>query len=119
MAHGFLPEGWEELKNYRFSVPFLGKLFEIFSRSPENLSQTYLERYLDRSDIEKLAEQPSLVPLEDYIWPLKRIYLQNEYRIHTENAQKLLLTDPAQAKEEQLLCVKLNKEIIALGRIRH
>lgn len=125
LAHGFLPEGWETLKNYRFSVPFLGKLFEIFSQDPKNISQTYLERHLDRNDIEKLAElqmeeeQTSLVPLEDYIWPLKRIYLQNEYRIHTENAQKLLLTDPAQAKEEQLLCVKLNKEIIALGRMNH
>lgn len=123
LSHGFLPHGWEALQDYRFSVPFLGELFTIFSKNPDNISQDYLEAQLQRGDIEKLAklqmeeEQPSLVPLEDYIWPMKRIYLQNEYRLHTAKAQELLLTNPEQAKEEQLLCVKINKEIIALGEM--
>ncbi len=60
--------------------------------------------------------EAGMVPKEEYIWPLKKIYLQKEYRLHTAKVQELMNTDPEEAKKEQLLCIQLTKEIMALGR---
>ena len=46
--------------------------------------------------------------------PLRRIFLQDEYRKHTENVQTLMRSDPELAKKEQLICIQLSKEIISL-----
>ena len=79
-----------------------------------------IEAGLTREEIEKLAalhmneEQTGLVPREEYILPLRRIFLQDEYRKHTENVQTLMRSDPELAKKEQLICIQLSKEIISL-----
>lgn len=55
---------------------------------------------LPREDISRLAklrmegDQPGSVPKEEYIWPMKKIYLQEEYRVHTQKVQELMSTDP-------------------------
>lgn len=75
---------------------------------------------LPREDISRLAklrmegDQPGLVPKEEYIWPMKKIYLQEEYRVHTQKVQELMSTDPEKAREEQLICIQISKEIMAL-----
>ena len=59
-------------------------------------------------------EQTGLVPREEYILPLRRIFLQDEYRKHTENVQTLLRADPELANKEQLICIQLSKDIMSL-----
>ena len=120
-----LPEGLEELGSYKFADDFYGRLFEICKEIGANgapITEEAVEGRLSREDVEKLGrllmdgDQPGSIPKEEYIWPMKKIYLQEEYRIHTQRAQELLMSDPEKAKEEQLLCIRLSKEILALGR---
>ena len=120
-----LPEGVEELENYWFSDDFHSRLFDVFrdlAAAGAPITREGVEGKLGREDIEKLArllmdgEQPGSIPKEEYIWPMKKIYLQEEYRIHTQKAQELLDKDPQKAKEEQLLCIRLSREILNLGK---
>ncbi len=123
IRYQMLPEGWEELKNYAFIEPFHQRLFAaISSLEGADITQEAIEEQLPRDDIPLLAAllmeegEAGMVPKEEYIWPLKKIYLQKEYRLHTAKVQELMNTDPEEAKKEQLLCIQLTKEIMALGR---
>lgn len=123
LVYHMLPEGWEELSHYQFADPFYGRLFSLLKEIHEKgkpLTAETVEGMLPREDIGLLArlrmngEQPGSVPKEEYIWPMKKIYLQEEYRIHTQKAQELMNSDPQKAREEQLLCIQLSREILAL-----
>lgn len=115
------PSEAEELDSYRFCDPFNQKLYDLlksFNGQPFTIGM--IEAGLTREEIEKLAalhmneEQTGLVPREEYILPLRRIFLQDEYRKHTENVQTLMRSDPELAKKEQLICIQLSKEIMSL-----
>mgnify|MGYP005904770001 CR=1 FL=1 len=123
LTYHTLPEGWEDLQQYRFADDFYGRLFNILRKLQEEggpATAEAVQSRLEREDIEKLAklqmgaDSAGAVPREEYIWPMKKIYLQEEYKIHTERAQALLSSDPEKAREEQLLCIRLSKEILAL-----
>ncbi|WP_288264991.1 DNA primase [uncultured Dialister sp.] len=123
LIYHMLPEGYEELNRYQFADEFHGRLFALLEEMKAKnmpLTEEAVEGQLPREDISRLAklrmegEQPGSVPREEYIWPMKKIYLQEEYRIHTKKAQELISSDPAKAREEQLLCIQLSKEILAL-----
>ena len=45
-----------------------------------------------------------------------KMHLQKEYRLHTEKVQSLMTSDPEEARKEQMICIRLSKEIMALGR---
>lgn len=115
------PSEAEELDSYQFCDPFNQKLYDLlksFNGQPFTIGM--IEAGLTREEIEKLAalhmneEQTGLVPREEYILPLRRIFLQDEYRKHTENVQTLMRSDPELAKKEQLICIQLSKEIMSL-----
>ena len=123
LIYHMLPDGYEELDRYQFANEFHGRLFALLKDMKAKnmpLTEEAVEGQLPREDISRLAklrmegEQPGSVPREEYIWPMKKIYLQEEYRIHTKKAQELISSDPAKAREEQLLCIQLSKEILAL-----
>ena len=117
-----LPEGWELLKNYPFTSPFRQRLFDAMKSMEGEITEQAVEGKLLREDIPLLAElamegdPPGSVPQEEYIWPLMKMYLQKEYRIHTEKVQSLMTSDPEEARKEQMICIRLSKEIMALGR---
>lgn len=123
LIYHMLPEGYTELDRYQFADEFHGRLFALLKDMKAKnmpLTEEAVEGQLPREDISRLAklrmegEQPGSVPREEYIWPMKKIYLQEEYRIHTKKAQELISSDPVKAREEQLLCIQLSKEILAL-----
>ena len=123
LRYHLLPEGWEELKTYPFEDPFHQRLFDSFcALEGTEITQVAVEEKLSREDIPLLAallmdeEQVGMVPREEYIWPLKKIYLQREYRLHTQKVQELMNTDQEEAKKEQLICIQLTREIMALGK---
>ena len=73
---------------------------------------------MEHEDMEYLA--PLLVkegriaisPWEEYIRPLVILTLQKEYRVHTEKAAEMLRQGKKQeAAKEQLLCLKINRQI--------
>lgn len=118
-----LPEGWRLLKKYEFSDNFNKMLFEILENLNEkSISMSEVEKLLPREYVSKLAElimdseNVGVLPMEEYIRPLKKIYLQKEYRIHTQRAAELLETNPQEARKEQLICMKLNEEIRDLSK---
>ena len=121
LRYHMMPEGWEELQTYEFIDDFHQELFLILSTMEGEITQEAVERLLPREEIPKLAalvmngEQPGSVPKEEYIWPLKKMYLQKEYRLHTQKVQELMDTDPEAAKQEQMLCIQLSREIVKLG----
>lgn len=126
IVHQSLPDGWELLNDYRFVDEFYGRLFGILknlSESGNPLSDKLIEEKLSSEDIIHFARlrmesgQLGTIPKEEYILPMKRIYLQDEYRLHTKRAQELMITDPNKAREEQLLCIKLSREIMTLGKV--
>lgn len=123
LIYQMLPDGWEELSNYRFADEFHGRLFSLMKEMKEKqlpLTAEAVEGMLPREDISRLAklrmegDQPGSVPKEEYIWPMKKIYLQEEYRVHTQKVQELMNRDPEKAREEQLICIQISKEIMAL-----
>lgn len=122
LIHKKLPQGAEILNDYKFVDDFHGKLFHILVQLSSTFTENDIEEKLEREEISKLAtlemnmEQPSMAPMEDYIWPLKKIHLQNEYLIHTNLVQEYMDKDPEKAKEEQLKCMQIYKEIINLGK---
>lgn len=122
--HSF-PEGWEELDDYHFADDFHEKVADILrelSRKGISFSDGAIEENLAEEDISRFAElrmkedEHGLVPKEEYIIPMKKIFLQEEYRMHTKRAQELMVTDPEKARDEQLLCIRLSREIMALGK---
>lgn len=124
LTYHVLPEGWEELETYQFADDFHERLFNICKGLHKDgiaLTAEQIENKLPREDIARLAkiqmkeETPGTVPKEEYILPMKKIYLQEEYRIHTKRAQELLSSDPEKAREEQLLCIRISKDIMMLG----
>lgn len=122
LRYHMLPEGWELLKNYPFTSPFRQRLFDAMKSMEGEITEQAVEGKLLREDIPLLAElamegdPPGSVPQEEYIWPLMKMYLQKEYRLHTEKVQSLITSDPEEARKEQMICIRLSKEIMALGR---
>lgn len=122
LRYHMLPEGWELLKNYPFTSPFRQRLFDVMKSMEGEITEQAVEGKLLREDIPLLAElamegdPPGSVPQEEYIWPLMKMYLQKEYRLHTEKVQSLMTSDPEEARKEQMICIRLSKEIMALGR---
>ena len=116
-----MPMGWEEMKSYSFIEPFHQTVFNIMVTLGNHITEERVESQLPREDVARLAamsmggDPPGAVPLEEYIWPLKKMYLQKEYRIHTEKVQQLMDTHPEEARKEQLICIKLSQEIMKLG----
>ncbi|MDK8253623.1 MAG: DNA primase [Dialister micraerophilus] len=118
-----LPEGWELLKKYEFADDFHKELFRILEKLSEtNITEKETEKLLPREYVPRLAEllmnsnSVGNLPMEEYIRPLKKVYLQREYRVHTQRVAELLETDPQKAREEQLICIKLSEEIRNLSK---
>ncbi len=123
LRYHLLPEGFEELKTYPFADPFHQRLYDaIAAMEGVEITQDALEEKLPREDIPLLAslsmdeDEVGMVPKEEYIWPLQKIYLQKEYRLHTQKVQELMTSDPEAAKKEQLICIQLSKDIMNLGK---
>lgn len=122
--HSF-PEGWDELDDYRFVDDFHGRVADILKELNQKgipFSDGSVEDNLSEDDISRFAElrmkeeDHGMIPREEYIIPMKKIFLQEEYRMHTKRAQELMVSDPEKAREEQLLCIRLSREILALGK---
>lgn len=123
LRYHMLPEGWEALQAYSFIDDFHQELFCILTQPGLEITQEAVESQLPREDVPKLAqlimdgEQPGSVPQEEYIRPLKQIYLQKEYRLHTQKVQELMNTNPEEARKEQMICIQLSREIMELGKM--
>lgn len=122
LTYGRLPDGWEALASYPFADPFHGRLFSVIQGLRDvGITRKAVEGALVREDVERLASllmqtaPLAPVPMEAYIRPLRRLYLQEEYRVHTRRVSELLETDPEAAREEQMICIQLSKEIRELG----
>lgn len=120
-AH-MLPEGFNQLEEYSFVEPFHERLYKVLQEIENiGISTENAEAYLSREDIQRMAKLLVIdrtdkgVPFEEFIRPLKKIYLQKEYKLHTQKAAELMETDPAEAKKEQLECIRLSREIRLLG----
>lgn len=117
-----LPEGFDSLDKYSFADEFLGRLYDVLKQAGKgNITVEYAEARLERSDLEQLAQlmmtdyHGVAEPYEEYIRPMRKIYLQNEYKFHTQRAAELMESDPQKAKEEQLTCIRLSEEIRLIG----
>lgn len=117
-----LPKGFDSLDEYSFADEFFGKLYEILRQAGEgNITVEYAESQLARSDLERLAQltmtdcHSAADPYEEYIRPMRKIYLQTEYKFHTQRAADLMGSNPQKAKEEQLICIRLREEIRLIG----
>lgn len=117
-----LPEGFDSLEKYSFADEFLGRLYDVLKQAGKgNITVEYAEARLERSDLEQLAQlmmtdyHGVAEPYEEYIRPMRKIYLQNEYKFHTQRAAELMESDPQKAKEEQLTCIRLSEEIRLIG----
>ena len=113
-----LPDGFEQLESYVFSDPFHERLYHVLKEIKDmGISVENAESRLDREDIQKMAKlmmterEEKGVPFEEFIRPLRRIHLQNEYKLHTQRAAELMNTNPEEAKKEQLKCIQLSREI--------
>ncbi len=117
------PAAWEEMKTFSYSDPFHARLAEALTEAaaegtPDARS---VEARLAPEDVEKLAAllmkdtYIAAVPEEEYVRPLHLLQLQEEYKAHTEKANDLSSSDPQAAKEEMLACIRLSREIRALG----
>ena len=105
-----------------FADEFLGRLYDVLKQAGKgNITVEYAEARLERSDLEQLAQlmmtdyHGVAEPYEEYIRPMRKIYLQNEYKFHTQRAAELMESDPQKAKEEQLTCIRLSEEIRLIG----
>ncbi|MDY6084748.1 MAG: DNA primase [Dialister sp.] len=117
-----LPDGVAEFESYPFSDAFNGRLFSVIKALGEgNITRESVEGALSREEVERLASllmqttPLASVPMEAYIRPLRKLYLQEEYRTHTQRVSELLETNPEAAREEQMICIRLSKEIRKLG----
>lgn len=118
---GRRPDGWEYLSTHTFSNAFCGRMYGILATlyaAGQPWTKENAQGLMEHEDMEYLA--PLLVkegriaisPWEEYIRPLVILTLQKEYRVHTEKAAEMLRQGKKQeAAEEQLLCLKINKQI--------
>lgn len=118
LSKHILPSGFEQLKKYSFANDFHQKLYGILeSFRGRDIDIENIEPLLERSEFEILAQLmmkeygEHMNAYEEYIRPLRKIYLQNEYVMHTQKAAELINVDPVKAKEEQLKCINLSNEI--------
>ena len=115
------PDGWEYLRTHTFSNAFCGRMYGILATlyaAGQPWTKENAQGLMEHEDMECLA--PLLVkegriaisPWEEYIRPLVILTLQKEYRVHTEKAAEMLRQGKKQeAAEEQLLCLKINRQI--------
>lgn len=118
---GRRPDGWEYLSSHTFSNAFCGRMYGILATlyaAGQPWTKENAQGLMEHEDMEYLA--PLLVkegriaisPWEEYIRPLVILTLQKEYRVHTEKAAEMLRQGKKQeAAEEQLLCLKINRQI--------
>ena len=118
---GRRPDGWEYLSTHTFSNAFCGRMYGILDTlyaAGQPWTKENAQGLMEHEDMEYLA--PLLVkegriaisPWEEYIRPLVILTLQKEYRVHTEKAAEMLRQGKKQeAAEEQLLCLKINRQI--------
>ena len=118
---GRRPDGWEYLSTHTFSNAFCGRMYGILATlyaAGQPWTKENAQGLMEHEDMEYLA--PLLVkegriaisPWEEYIRPLVILTLQKEYRVHTEKVAEMLRQGKKQeAAEEQLLCLKINKQI--------
>lgn len=118
---GRRPDGWEYLGTHTFSNAFCGRMYGILATlyaAGQPWTKENAQGLMEHEDMEYLA--PLLVkegriaisPWEEYIRPLVILTLQKEYRVHTEKAAEMLRQGKKQeAAEEQLLCLKINRQI--------
>lgn len=118
---GRRPDGWEYLSTHTFSNAFCGRIYGILATlyaAGQPWTKENAQGLMEHEDMEYLA--PLLVkegriaisPWEEYIRPLVILTLQKEYRVHTEKAAEMLRQGKKQeAAEEQLLCLKINRQI--------
>ena len=118
---GRRPDGWEYLRTHTFSNAFCGRMYGILATlyaAGQPWTKENAQGLMEHEDMECLA--PLLVkegriaisPWEEYIRPLVILTLQKEYRVHTEKAAEMLRQGKKQeAAEEQLLCLKINRQI--------
>lgn len=118
---GRRPDGWEYLSTHTFSNTFCGRMYGILATlyaAGQPWTKENAQGLMEHEDMEYLA--PLLVkegriaisPWEEYIRPLVILTLQKEYRVHTEKAAEMLRQGKKQeAAEEQLLCLKINRQI--------
>lgn len=118
---GRRPDGWEYLSTHTFSNAFCGRMYGILATlyaAGQPWTKENAQGLMEHEDMEYLA--PLLVkegriaisPWEEYIRPLVILTLQKEYRVHTEKAEEMLRQGKKQeAAKEQLLCLKINRQI--------
>ena len=118
---GRRPDGWEYLSTHTFSNAFCGRMYGILATlyaAGQPWTKENAQGLMEHEDMEYLA--PLLVkegriaisPWEEYVRPLVILTLQKEYRVHTEKAAEMLRQGKKQeAAEEQLLCLKINRQI--------
>lgn len=118
---GRRPDGWEYLSTHTFSNAFCGRMYGVLATlyaAGQPWTKENAQGLMEHEDMEYLA--PLLVkegriaisPWEEYIRPLVILTLQKEYRVHTEKAAEMLRQGQKQeAAEEQLLCLKINRQI--------
>lgn len=118
---GRRPDGWEYLSTHTFSNAFCGRMYGILATlyaTGQPWTKENAQGLMEHEDMEYLA--PLLVkegriaisPWEEYIRPLVILTLQKEYRVHTEKAAEMLRQGKKQeAAKEQLLCLKINRQI--------
>lgn len=118
---GRRPDGWEYLSTHTFSNAFCGRMYGILATlyaAGQPWTKENAQGLMEHEDMEYLA--PLLVkegriaisPWEEYIRPLVILTLQKEYRVHTEKVAEMLRQGKKQeAAEEQLLCLKINRQI--------
>lgn len=118
---GRRPDGWEYLSTHTFSNAFCERMYGILATlyaAGQPWTKENAQGLMEHEDMEYLA--PLLVkegriaisPWEEYIRPLVILTLQKEYRVHTEKAAEMLRQGKKQeAAEEQLLCLKINRQI--------
>ena len=118
---GRRPDGWEYLSTHTFSNAFCGRMYGILATlyaAGQPWTKENAQGLMEHEGMEYLA--PLLVkegriaisPWEEYIRPLVILTLQKEYRVHTEKAEEMLRQGKKQeAAKEQLLCLKINRQI--------
>lgn len=118
---GRRPDGWEYLSTHTFSNAFCGRVYGILATlyaAGQPWTKENAQGLMEHEDMEYLA--PLLVKegriaislWEEYIRPLVILTLQKEYRVHTEKAAEMLRQGKKQeAAKEQLLCLKINRQI--------
>ena len=118
---GRRPDGWEYLSTHTFSNAFCGRMYGILATlyaAGQPWTKENAQGLMEHEDMEYLA--PLLVkegriaisPWEEYVRPLVILTVQKEYRVHTEKAAEMLRQGKKQeAAEEQLLCLKINRQI--------